>query len=222
MTPAAMIFAAGFGTRMGVLTATTPKPMLPLAGRPLVDHCIDHLKTAGVTKLVANTHYLPDVITPHLHQAGVAISHEDAILETGGGLRTALPLLDTNPVITMNPDVVWRGANPVSVLLENWRDDMQALLMLVPSPEGKREDDFSLEHGKIRRSGSYRYTGLQLLRTDWLAEISAEAFSLNAYWDHLMSRGPVRGCVYSGVWKDVGTPEGLLAAEEMLNDFPGN
>lgn len=216
MTPAAMIFAAGFGTRMGELTATTPKPMLPLAGRPMIDHALAHLREAGVSRIVANTHYLPDQIISHLVKAGVKTNHEDTILETGGGLRAALPLLDTSPVITINPDVVWKGPNPVSILTQNWNENMNALLMLVPSPESRDTDDFSLENGQICRSGPFRYTGLQLLRTDRLAEIAAPAFSLNAYWDHLMERGPVHGCVYPGQWQDVGTPEGLRAAEEML------
>lgn len=218
MTPAAMIFAAGFGTRMGPLTETTPKPMLPLAGRPMIDHAIDHLKDAGITHLVANTHYLPEKITPHLHSAGVQTNHEDTILETGGGLRAALPLLGTYPVITMNPDVVWKGPNPVSHLLQAWQDNMQALLMLVPSPEARESDDFSLKQGEIARSGPFRYTGLQLLRTDWLSDISDPAFSLNAYWDHLMQRGPIHGTIYPGTWRDVGTADGLNTAEKMMTE----
>lgn len=218
MTPAAMIFAAGFGTRMGELTKATPKPMLPLAGRPMVDHAIDHLKTAGISQIVANTHYLPEKITPHLHSVGLKTIHEDTILETGGGLRAALPSLGTNPVITMNPDVVWSGLNPVSILLEAWQEEMVALLMLVPSPEGCQTDDFNLEIGELRRSGPFRYTGLQMLRTDWLLEMRDPVFSLNLYWDHLIERGPVHGCVYPGTWQDVGTPDGLQDAEKMLND----
>ncbi len=213
MTPSAMIFAAGFGTRMGDLTKTTPKPMLPLAGRPLIDYSINHLNEAGISKIIANTHHLADRITPHLTASNVLISHEDDILETGGGLRAALPLLGDSPVITMNPDVAWKGANPVTELLKHWKDEMRALLMLTP---GNELDDFSLEHGEIRRSGPYRYTGLQVLRTDKLTEIQDTAFSLNAYWDLLAETGPIHGCVYSGEWCDVGTPDGLVAAEKLL------
>lgn len=217
MTPAAMIFAAGFGTRMGDLTKTTPKPMLQLAGRPLIDHSIDHLRAAGINRIVANTHYLADCIAPHLKDAGIKTSHEDPILETGGGLRTALPLLGPSPVITLNPDVAWNGPNPVSELLANWRDDMQALLMLTPSPDGAEADDFSLEQGELRRSGPYRYTGLQLIQTHRLHDIETPVFSLNAYWDMLSDAGPLHGCIYSGKWRDVGTPEGLMAAEDLLS-----
>lgn len=219
MTPAAMIFAAGFGTRMGELTRHMPKPMLSLAGRPLIDYSIDHLRNAGVTTIVANTHYLAERIEPHLETAGIKISNETTILETGGGLSAALPLLGTNPVITVNPDVAWKGQNPVVQLLENWRDDMQALLMLVPSPQGSRTDDFSLEQGEIRRNGGFRYTGLQMIRTDGLASIKDTAFSLNVYWDQLAASGPIHGCVYDGRWLDVGTPQGLYEAETLINDL---
>lgn len=216
MIPAAMIFAAGFGNRMGDLTKTMPKPMLPLAGRPLIDHSIDHLQAAGITRIVANTHYLADRIAPHLNRAGIETCHEDPILETGGGLRAALPMLDANPVITMNPDVAWKGPNPVSQLLASWRDCMQALLMLVPSPVGSEMDDFSLEQGEIGRLGPYRYTGLQIIQTDGLHAIQDTVFSLNSYWDQLAERGPIHGCVYTGQWCDVGTPQGLAAAEKLL------
>lgn len=219
MTPAAMIFAAGFGTRMGELTRHMPKPMLSLAGRPLIDYSIDHLRNAGVTTIVANTHYLAERIEPHLETAGIKISNETTILETGGGLSAALPLLGTNPVITVNPDVAWKGQNPVVQLLENWRDDMQALLMLVPSPQGSKADDFSLEQGEIRRNGGFRYTGLQMIRTDGLASIKDTAFSLNVYWDQLAASGPIHGCVYDGRWLDVGTPQGLCDAETLINDL---
>ena len=217
MTPSAMIFAAGFGTRMGALTLDTPKPMLKVAGRTLVDRAVAHLKGAGLTRLVANTHYLPDQIQPHLKSLGVTVCFEETILETGGGLRAALPALGSSPVVTMNPDVVWAGGNPVETLLAEWRDDMQALLMLVPSPEGKGDDDFQCVDGQISRSGPYRYTGLQLIRTDRLGEITDDAFSLNAYWDLLANDAPLNGCVFSGDWCDAGTPDGLLAAERMLD-----
>lgn len=207
----AMIFAAGFGTRMGELTKDTPKPMLPLRGRPMIDHGIDLLRQAGVTRLFANTHHLADVIEPHLRARNVTPIHENPILETGGGLLAALPQLASDPVITMNPDALWSGANPVAELLARWSDDMTGLLMLTPAENA----DFSLEQGQIARNGAYRYTGLQVLRTDRLAEISDPAFSLNAYWDLLLASGPLHGVVYSGTWTDIGTAEALAKAERQ-------
>lgn len=220
MTPAsAMIFAAGFGTRMGDLTRTLPKPMLPLQGRPMIDHSIDLLRDAGIANIVANAHYLSQKITPHLQAQNITVVEEDPILETGGGLRAALPHLGAGPVITMNPDAAWQGSNPVKTLLSAWRPDMQALLLLIPlknalatGPNG----DFSLSSGEIQRGGDLRYTGLQIIRTDRLHDIKDQAFSLNAYWDLLLGDGPLHGVTYEGRWCDIGHPEGLRAAEAML------
>jgi MurNAc alpha-1-phosphate uridylyltransferase len=221
MTPAsAMIFAAGFGTRMGDLTRTVPKPLLPLQGRPMIDHSIDILRAAGISNIVANTHYLSQKIAPHLHAQKITVVEEDPILETGGGLRAALPQLGDDPVITMNPDAAWKGPNPVDALVKAWRPDMQALLLLVPlnrafatGPNG----DFSLSSGEIQRGGDLRYTGLQIIKTDRLHEIPDDAFSLNAYWDLLLVSGPLHGVAYDGTWCDIGHPDGLRQAEAMLD-----
>lgn len=219
---AAMIFAAGFGTRMGDLTRHTPKPMIPLAGRPMIDHAVDLVRAAGINHIVANTHYLHDVIEPHLHSLAVgAVRESPDILETGGGLKSALGALGTDPVVTLNPDAAWVGANPVSSLLNAWRKDMQALLLLVPIERAetvRTEGDFSLEKGRIRRGGGYVYTGAQILRTHRLSEIHEHVFSLNKYWDLLADSGPVHGIVYEGKWCDIGHPEGLSKAERMLAD----
>lgn len=218
--PSAMIFAAGFGNRMGEITQTMPKPMVPFLGRPMIDAAIDLVRAAGITDIVSNTHHLPDVIEPHLQSRGVTIQRESPdILDTGGGLKAALPALGTNPVITLNPDAAWLGANPVSKLLQAWQPTMQALLLLVPAQMcGKTDEqgDFSLEHGQIRRKGAFIYTGAQILRTEKLADIEDTVFSLNRYWDHLIASGGVHGIVYSGQWRDIGTPEGLVAAEQMV------
>lgn len=222
MTLPAMIFAAGFGTRMGTLTQDKPKPMVPLAGRPMIDHTIDLLQDAGVGNIVANTHYLRDQIEPHLIEKGIGISPEvPDILDTGGGLRAATPMLRADTIITMNPDAAWLGANPVKVLLEAWRSDMQALLLLVPLGSAatmREEGDFGLEQGEIYRKGSYLYTGAQILRVDQLEQIPEASFSLNLYWDLLAKAGPLNGVVYDAEWCDIGTPDGLLAAEKLLSD----
>ena len=215
MIKTAMIFAAGFGKRMGDLTARQPKPMLPLAGRPMIDYSVELLRQAGVQRIFANTHYLPDDLEAHLDKLDVTPLREDPILETGGGLRAALPVLGPGPVITMNPDVAWSGRNPVLELLSHWTSDMNALLSL--SKDGSVEADFSLIDGKIHRSGPFRYTGLQVIRTERLSEIDEEVFSLNAYWDLLMESGPLHGVEYSGTWTDIGTREKLEALNRQLS-----
>jgi NDP-sugar pyrophosphorylase family protein len=116
-----MLFAAGFGTRMGALTANRPKPLISVAGRPLIDHALAVADAAGVTDTVVNLHYLGDQITDHLQGRNLAFSWErEQILETGGGLKQALPQLGAGPVLTLNTDAVWTGKNPLSQLLQAW------------------------------------------------------------------------------------------------------
>lgn len=212
-----MIFCAGFGTRMGELTKQQPKPMLHLGGRPMVDFTIDIVRDAGVKSIFANTHYLAEKIEPHLAEKNVVTLREDPILETGGGLRAALGELGIDPVLTINPDACWEGPNPVEILSEAWADDMQALLLLTPMAEDAN-DDFNLEDGVVQRKGPYRYTGAQILKTDQLYRIPEDVFSLNLYWDHLQTIGPLHGIVYPGKWWDIGTKDALAEANARMAD----
>lgn len=218
----AMIFAAGFGKRMGALTSDTPKPLIPIAGRPMIDHTIDFLRDAGISRIVANAHYLSDQMSAHLKARDVLVSLEDGqILDTGGGLRAALPLLDDGPVITINPDAIWLGSNPVADLLSAWGQSMRALLLLVPCEHAhgtNNSGDFSLEHGKIARKGPFIYGGAQVIKTNELHKLPSDAFSLNAYWDHLSKSCDLNGVSYMGDWCDIGTPDGLSLAEAMIAD----
>lgn len=215
----AMIFAAGFGTRMGELCRDMPKPMVPFAGRPMISHCIALLRDAGITTIVANTHHMPREIEPFLRSEGIAISREHPdILETGGGLKAAVPLLGNAPVITINPDAAWLGCNPVKALIDSWRPEMQALLALVPQSLAhgtSSAGDFRLEDGRIRRGGPLIYGGAQVIRTDQLDEVAEKVFSLNVYWDLLSAADGLHGLVYGGNWCDLGHPTGLRIAEGL-------
>lgn len=223
---ALMLFAAGFGTRMGALVANCPKPLLMLAGKPLIDHALDLAALAGVTKTVVNVHYLGDQIARHLaSRPGITVLWErDQILETGGGLRAALPHLGPDPVFTLNPDAVWRGVNPLLLLENAWKDaDMDALLLLLPvgRVQGRAgAADFLLApDGRLSRAGAvgqHLYLGAQIIRTDRLAGIPGTAFSLNLMWDRMIADGRAYGLVYPGAWCDVGTPQGLADAQTML------
>lgn len=217
-----MLFAAGRGTRMAPLTDNRPKPMVHVAGRPLVDHALDIVSRAGVSRIVANTHYLPDMLAAHLHRAGVEVLHEDVLLETGGGLRNALPVLGPGPVITLNSDAIWQGGDPVGQMLNLWQPDrMDALLVLIRPAFARGHSgtgDFTLDDdGRLRRGPGLIYSGLQVLKTDLLAEIPQPVFSLNRIWDLMAAKGRLYGMVFEGEWCDVGRPESIAIAEAMLN-----
>lgn len=217
-----MIFAAGLGTRMRPLTDSLPKPLIPVAGRTLLDRALDMGRAAGAGPVVVNTHYLGDRIAAHLAGRDVAISDEaPEILDTGGGLRQALPLLGQGPVMTLNPDVVWTGPNPLAALNAAWREDMDALLMLVPLARATGRQgagDFSLDAaGRIARRGDHVYGGAQIIRPDRLAAIPDRVFSLNRLWDLLIADGRAFGIVHAGGWCDVGYPGAIPLAEGMLH-----
>lgn len=224
MTLPLMLFAAGFGTRMGALTADRPKPMISVAGRPLIDHALDVAADAGVTRTVVNLHYRPEMIEAHLAQRPVITIREDPdILETGGGLRNALPLLGKSPVFTLNSDAVWRGPNPLTLLAQAWDPTrMDALLMCVPVAQTRGYDgtgDFTVDaSGHITRGPGLVYSGAQITKTDRLQTVATEAFSLNVIWTAMQADHRLCGLTYPGTWCDVGHPRGIALAEEMLAD----
>ena len=222
MSDAVMIFAAGFGTRMGDLTKTVPKPLLPVAGKPLIDHALGYVSDAGITRIIANTHYLADQLDQHLSPRGIRISHEaDRILDTGGGLKAALPLLDTDIAFTLNPDVLWLGPNPLSYLSAQWDPErMDALLLCTPLQRTHGRvggGDFGIaETGQITRGGDLVYGGAQILKTERLHTIEEDVFSLNVVWNQMNDDGRLHLAEYPGEWCDVGSPDGLSLAETLL------
>lgn len=222
---ALMLFAAGFGTRMGALTADRPKPLIPVAGRALIDHALDLVRDAGISRVVVNVHYKGDQIIRHLAGQDIAIADEsDCILDTGGGLRAALPLLGPDPVLTLNPDAIWTGTNPLTQLCKAWDPErMDALLMMLPvaaaAPPSGRSDFVMDDKGRIARAGAATgvvYLGAQIIRTEALAQIPEQVFSLNRLWDGMIARGRAFGLVHQGGWCDVGHPGGIVQAETML------
>lgn len=226
---ALMIFAAGFGTRMGALTADRPKPLVKVSGRALIDRALGIGRGAGCDPIVVNLHYRAGQLADHLRDSGVRLSWETGeILETGGGLRKALPLLGPGPIIVLNPDAVWTGPNPIEQLRSAWDPvTMDALLLLAPLSavrgHGGREDFLLDSDGRIaRHAGSTRpghvYLGAQILRPEGLHQIPDRVFSLNRLWDDQISRGRAFGRVHSGGWCDVGTPQGVTEAEAMLRE----
>lgn len=219
MTFPVMIFAAGKGTRMAPLTDTTPKPLIKVGGRTLLDRALD--LTANCGHRVINTHYLGQQIQDHIRGLDIQVSDEsELLLETGGGLRRALPLLGPGPVVTINPDAVWTDTNPIDALMDAWDDRMDALLMLVPLDRchGRQGGgDFHIDiHGHLLRKGDLVYGGAQIISTDRLQDIPEDVFSLNRLWDMILAEGRAYGLIHDGEWCDVGRPDCIPIAEDLL------
>ena len=221
--PGVMIFAAGRGTRMRHLTTDRPKPLVEVGGRPLIDHTLDIARHFAPAAIVANTHVFGDQIARHLAGSEVCLSHEERLLDTGGGLKAARAMLPPGPVMTLNADALWSGPNPLETLFRAWDGERMDALLLLLAPEARlghlRDGDFSIgDGGRLRRGGAYTYSGAQIIRPEVLDEIGDEVFSLNRAWDLIEARGRLCGCLYDGRWCDVGQPESIPIAEGMLAD----
>lgn len=218
-----MIFAAGFGRRMGALTKDKPKPLVPVKGRALIDYAVDIARESGAQTILVNLHYKHQMLADHLRDAPVETRLElPDILETGGGLKAALPQLGAGPVVTINSDAIWQGENPIAALRAHWQPErMEALLLCIERTRAHGHSgagDFSLaENGCLQRGGNLVYTGVQIIKTEGLMAIEQRAFSLNLLWAQMIERQGVYGAVYRGNWCDVGHPEGLACAQNMLS-----
>lgn len=222
MSLPAMILAAGRGTRMMPLTADRPKPMIKVAGRALLDHALE--AATGCDPVVVNTHYLADQIMDHLSRREVHVMHETpTLLDSGGGVRNALPVLGQGPFVTLNSDNVWKGPNPVQVLRSEWdAARMDALLLIVPMLHavGRRgAGDFDLlPDGRVTpaKDGDV-YSGAQILGRGLVGRWPEGAFSMWEIWREALAAGRLFGCLYPGQWADVGHPDGIRLAEDMLD-----
>lgn len=229
----AMIMAAGLGTRMRPLTDHCPKPLIKVAGRPLIDHVLDEVREAGVRRVVVNVHYLPEAIEAHLaaHHGDldVAISDErDLLLETGGGMVRAEPLIPSDPFLAINSDNYWTDGpeNSLRRLASAWRDgDMDCLLLLVPRERAGNHtgkgDFFMADDGRLARRGQADsaplvYTGIQMVAKRLLRDAPEGPFSTNILWDRAIGEGRCFGLVHQGLWFDVGTPSAIGETERAL------
>lgn len=227
----AMILAAGLGKRMRPLTASQPKPMVRVAGKPLIDHALDRLAEAGVAKAVVNVHYLADALEAHVlarQTPKVTVSDERAqLLETGGGMVKALPQLP-DPFFALNADNVWLDG-PKSAfhdLSRRWNaDQMDALLLVVPHARAMNfsgPGDFHMDPmGRLsrRRDGRiapFIYTGIQLVSHRLLRDAPEGPFSTNILWNRAMEEGRLYGISFTGLWFEVGTPQMIRPTEEAL------
>lgn len=221
MTDSVMLFAAGFGTRMGALTKDRPKPLVKVAGKPLIDHAMRFVRDFPDARVVVNAHYKSGQIIDFFDGTDVKVSVETPqILDTGGGLKAALPLLDADVIFTMNTDAVWDGPNPLRVLKSAWKDDMQALLLCVPKAQtighaGMGDIDIS-PNGRATWGIETIYSGVQIIRSDIVSNTPENVFSLKAIWQKLEANGKLKAVAYPGRWCDVGHPDGITLAEDML------
>lgn len=222
-----MLFAAGLGTRMGALTQTRPKPLIPVKGRALIDHALDIVDAFGPKTCVINTHYLAPLLEAHLAERTVTLVHETTLLETGGGIVNAMDQLGGSPIVTFNSDAIWRGPNPLRAVADAWdEDETDALLLCIPTDRAighRGKGDFSIDQaGQISRQGDFVYTGVQIIKTAPILAIQETKFSLNRVWDTLIPQGRAKAVVYDGQWVDVGTPEGIDLAETLLDKGGAN
>lgn len=230
----AMVLAAGLGKRMRPITVTTPKPLVEVGGKALIDHALDSLEHAGVETVVVNVHYLPDLVGVHVarrRHPSIVVSDERAgLLDTGGGIVKALPLLGSEPFYLMNSDSFWiEGARPnLKWLADAWRDDsMDALLLVAPTVRTvgyHGRGDFRMDpSGRLVRRPErevvpFVYAGAAILHPRLFRDAPAGPFSLNLLLGRAIEAGRLFGVRLDGLWFHVGTPDAIGEAEMTIAD----
>lgn len=230
--PKAMVLAAGFGKRMRPLTATTPKPLIAVRGKALIDHCLDDLDRAGVRTAIVNVHYLADLIEAHLARRDsprILISDErQRLMDTGGGIVQALPLLGKEPFLLRNSDSFWiEGVRPnLRRLLEAWDPERMDALLLLASTVGStgydgRGDFFLSRTGRLTRRGErliapFAYAGAAMVHPRLFEDAPEGPFSLNLLLDGAIEAERLYGIRLDGLWIDVENPAAIAAAEGAI------
>lgn len=229
----ALVLAAGLGKRMRPLTATRPKPLVRVDGKALIDHSLERIAAAGIGAVVVNAHYLADALEAHLATKKwpftITISDErEQLLETGGGMVKAAPLLAGDPFLTVNSDNIWTDgpAETIRLLARQWdAARMDALLLLVRHASavghGGRGDFHMDARGLISRRKPGRvapfvYTGIQLVSRRFLRDAPKGPFSTNILWDRAIAEGRLYGLAHQGQWFEVGTPDAIPLVEAAL------
>ena len=226
----AMVLAAGRGERMKPLTDRTPKPLVKVGGKALIDHVLDRLDAVGVERVVVNVHHLADALERHLDgRRSIVISDErNQLLETGGGIVKALPLLGQAPFFLINSDTIWLdGVKPNLARLAEAFDPgrMDALLLLAPAATSVgyagRGDYAMTPEGQLERRGEravvpFVYAGTAILSPALFADAPSWPFSLTRLFNRAEEAGRLHGLRLEGVWMHVGTPAGIAEAEAAL------
>jgi MurNAc alpha-1-phosphate uridylyltransferase len=227
----AMVLAAGLGSRMRPLTDTMPKPLVPVAGKTLIDHVLDRLESAGVSEVIVNTHYLSEQLEDHLSKRKIPkirVSRERDLLDTGGGVNNALKMLGLAPFFVINSDAFWLNG-PFDALAQMamvWEEKkMDGLLLLHSTVEAYGysgqgdfccDSDGSLDRRSESEVSPWLFTGIQLLHPRLFNNAPKGAFSLNTLYDRAIKKNRLFGTVHDGEWFHVGSPEGLKKSEIYL------
>jgi len=229
-----MVLSAGLGLRMRPITERTPKPLVSVSGRTLLDRALDHYAAAGLARAIVNTHHLADQITAHVQSRSrpdIALSHEPVLLETGGGVLNALPLLGAAPFIVANSDALWlNGPIPaLTRLARAWNGAaMDALLLvsIIPGTLGYdgRGDFFMDPAGRLRRRAErdvapFLFTGVQILHPRLFHGETPGKWSLNRVYNKALAAGRLFGLRHDGAWYHVGDPQGLSDVETRLRSL---
>ena len=229
---AAMVLGGGLGKRMLPLTKDIPKPMVRLKGRTLIDHVLDRIAVAGVRRAVVNVHYCADMLEAHVKQRKqpeILISDErQQLLDTGGGVTKALPLLGKEPFLIHNSDSVWIegvGSN-LERLFSFWNpDSMDSVMLLASGATSLGYDgsgDFAMDKdGRLIRRGErqmapFVFTGVSIAHPRMFEAAPQGPFSMNRLWDAAIDNGRLFGIRLDGLWMHVGTPEALIEAERWI------
>jgi MurNAc alpha-1-phosphate uridylyltransferase len=228
----AVVLAAGLGQRMLPITRTLPKPLIKVAGKTLIDFTLDRLVDAGIEKVIVNVHHLADQVEAHARarrDLPIVISDErDALLETGGGLKRALPLIGDEPFMTFNSDSLWiEGPQPnLRRLIDAWdarRMDILMLLALGATSVGyEGKGDFTMDpDGRLcrraeREVAPFVYAGVAIVKPELLRDTPDGPFSANLLYDRAIEAGRLYGLRLDGQWLHVGEPQSIAAAEESL------
>ncbi|KAA0698913.1 nucleotidyltransferase family protein [Neorhizobium sp. P12A] len=234
----AMVLAAGLGTRMRPITNTIPKPLVKIAGKPMIDYALDTLADAGVEKAVVNVHHHADQMLAHLEaykRLEIIISDErEALMNNGGGLAKGLKLLDAGKVFVMNADLFWVGEKPgmptnlqrLAGFFDPAGMDMAMLCVDIDNTTGHNgKNDFGMaKDGRLTRFREHDpspvvYAGAIAMDTSFLDDAPADAFNLNIYFDKAITRGRLYGMMMDGHWLTVGTPEAISDAEATIQRF---
>ncbi|MCP4395399.1 MAG: nucleotidyltransferase family protein [Alphaproteobacteria bacterium] len=229
----AMILAAGLGTRMRPITNTIPKPMVPVLQKPMMDYSIDALKEFGISDFVINLYHLGNVIKDHFENSAlnIAYSEETERLETGGGIKKALPFLGNDPFFAVNGDIIWQDLEGTISALSKLafafnENEMDVLLLLHPVDnafgyDGKGDFFINGDGSLIRRGDSpfspYMFAGVQIISPHAFECIEDDVFSLNVIYDNAIKFGRLYGVINEGDWYHIGTTEAIEQAEQLIN-----